>query len=196
MNIGRRDLVRLRLPLLGFFCTLSLAGGLLAWSEGQRGQAEQARDAARSSKNGIEQRLRQANGEAQNLAERAAIFRQMQETGILGEEQRLEWTEMLQNMQRELRLPGLHYEFAAQMPLAAGNCSAPGCFSSLLRLQLQLLHEMDLLALLARIEKEAKAVVVLQGCRLQPLQQATETARLNADCRMQWITLHLNSDEQ
>lgn len=196
MSISRRDLVRLRLPLLGFFCTLSLAAALLAWSENFRGRTEQAHDAARSSKNRIEQRLRQANGEAQNLAERAAVFRQMQETGILGEEQRLEWTEMLVAMQRELRLPGLHYEFAAQTALDAGICSAPGCYSSPLRLQLQLLHEADLLTLLARIEKEAKAFVVLQGCRLQPLQQATETARLTADCRMQWVTMRLGAEEQ
>jgi hypothetical protein len=196
MSINRRDLVRLRLPLLGFFCSLSLAGALLAWSESLRWHAEQARDTARSSKNRIEQRLNQANGEAQNLAERAAVFRQMQETGILGEEKRLEWTEMLLALQRRLRLPGLHYEFAAQTPLDTGNCSARHCYSSLLLLQLRLLHEADLLDLLAHIEREAKALVVLQGCRLQPLKQSTETARLNAECRMQWITLRLGPENK
>jgi hypothetical protein len=116
----------------------------------------------------------------------------LQDSGITGEERRLDWMEMLRDTQRELRLPGMNYEFGAQTSLDKGDDTTYVWFSSPLRLQLRLLHEEDLLNFLARVQKNAKALVIVRSCKLSPLPRQTDgreaMAQLGAECEMQWLT--------
>lgn len=188
MKFTARDFVKIRWPLLACLLLLIAAGLLAAWSAHESQKAQFERETAESRRNRLEQQLRQARSEAPELKDRAALFRNLQASGITGEERRLEWTEMLRAIQQELHIPGLNYEFGAQSPLdGAGSL----WFASPLRLELRLLHEEDLLNFLARLEKEAKALVLVRHCRLERL--AADSARaplaqLKASCEMSWLT--------
>lgn len=192
MTFTRRDFAKIRIPLLGALL-LSAAGGLIAWwSAGEADQAQRERDAAAAHKNQLEQRLRQARTEEQELKARTQIFLQWQADGITGEEKRLEWTEALRNIQHNLHLPGMNYEFGVQTPLENVSGAAYAWFGSPLRLQLSLLHEGDLLRTLSAIEREAPALVLARSCKLtrQTSDETTGTssAQLKAECEMQWLT--------
>ena len=185
MTFTQRDLVKLQLPLIGALLLLVIAGLLAWWSLLDAQKAEQQRNVAENSKNQIEQRLRQVRTEEQEIKERAQLFQQLQKAGITGEEKR--------DIQSELRLPGMTYEFGAQIPLDNAATLDYAYFASPMRLQLRLLHEADLLNFLARLQKEAKALVLIRRCKLSP-QPGTGEVReaqpqLSAECELQWVTI-------
>jgi len=193
MKFTQRDLVKLKWPLVGALLLLVIAGLLAWWSQQDAQNAEQQRNAAENSKNQIEQRLHQVRTEEEELKERAQIFQKMQKSGIVGEEKRLDWTEMLRAIQNEIRPPAMTYEFGAQIPLEKMTGLDYAYFASPMRLQLRLLHEEDLLNFLARLQKEAKALVLIRSCKLSPLPNSGEARemlpQLSAECELQWITV-------
>lgn len=193
MKFTVRDLVKLRLPILGTL-TLFLVTGLLVWWSMQQAQkAEHERNGAAAGMSQVEQRLRQVRTEEQELKDRALMFQKMQNSGITGEERRLDWTELLRKIQQDMRLPGMSYEFGAQKSLESVNGAAFAYFSSPMRLQLRLLHEEDLLNFLARVQREAKALVLVRNCKLAPQTGGSDgrsaIAQLNAECELQWVTV-------
>lgn len=200
MKLTRRDLPKLWLPLLAAFA-MTIVAGLLAWgSQFQASKAEHERNAAMTSKSQLEQRLRQVRGEEQEIKERAQLLQKLQNSGITGEEKRLDWMEMLRDTQRELRLPGMNYEFGAQTSLDRGNDASYAWFSSPMRLQLRVLHEADLLNFLARLQKNAKALVIVRSCKLAPLSSQADgreaLAQLGAECEMQWLTVRQANEKK
>lgn len=195
MKLTERDLPKLALPIV---ITLALCGtaGLMAWwTQNDAEQAGRERHRAAEAKSRIDMRLRQFHSEELDLKTRLQTLQTMQASGMLGDEKRLDWMEQLRNTQRELRLPGIKYEFAMQAPLNGSAPNAPAWFNSPLRLQLRLLHEGDLLNFLDRIQQEARALVIVRSCKLAPLSATGErrynAAPLAAECEMDWLTARL-----
>jgi hypothetical protein len=129
--------------------------------------------------------------------ERSQILQRLQNAGVAGEEKRLDWMEMLRDIQRDLRLPGMKYEFGARTSLDGNDTANIGWYSSPQKIQFRLLHEEDLLNSLGRIEKSAKSLVIVRACKLAPLPEQGEAratlALLGAECEMQWLTVRLPS---
>lgn len=192
MKLTRRDFRKLLPPLAATLALFAAAGILAWWSHSETRGAAQERERAAEGKTRIEARLRQFHSEEIDLKERSRLLERLQDSGMLGEERRLDWMEQLGNTQRDLRLPGLKYEFAAQAPLNRTTPSGYAWFNSPLRLQLRLLHEGDLLNALERIQQEARAMVIVRSCRLAPPAAGSErreaVAPLNAECNMDWLT--------
>ncbi|MDR0775688.1 MAG: hypothetical protein LBE81_03495 [Azonexus sp.] len=191
MTLTRRDLDKLLWPLLGGLALLLLAAGSAWWSYGDWQGAQRERDAAATRKQRIEQHLGQARGEEQELKERARLFQELQQSGIAGPERRLEWIELLRDLQHRLRIPGLNYEFGPRQPLYQ-NGSDFVYFASPVRLQLRLVHEEDLLRILASLQSEAKALVLIRQCTLAPLDNrgaGNDLAQLSAECELSWVTI-------
>ena len=193
MTFSQKDFTKLQIPLLSMVVMLLIAGLLVWWSMGLAEKSKRENVAANSSKNQVDQRLRQVRTEEQELKEKAQIFQQMQNSGMAGEEKRLDWTEMLRNTQRDMRLPGMSYEFGVQVPIDSVEGAAFAYFTSPMRLQLRLLHEQDLLNFLNRIQKEASALVLVRSCKLSPLTRSNDArdglAQLGAECELQWVTV-------
>lgn len=192
MNFTRRDLVKLQWPLLGALALLVLAALPAWWSHHEVIAEARERDAAAERKQRLEQRLRQVRTEEQELKERALSFQRLQQSGIAGAERRLEWTELLQELQQQLRIPGLVYEFGVRKPLD-GDGGPYTYFASPMRMQLRLVHEEDLLRFLARLQREAQALVLIRSCTLAPLASrgigSDDLAQLSAECDLRWVTV-------
>jgi type II secretory pathway pseudopilin PulG len=200
MTLTRGDLRKLQFPLIGMLILLIVAG-LLAWSSLLAAQkAEQERQNTETRKVQIEQRLRQARTEEQELKDRALTFQRMQDAGIAGEEKRLDWTEMLRDIQHNLRLPGMNYEFGVQAPLESAEKTGYNYFASPMRLQLRLLHEADLLNFLNHVQQNASALVLVRNCKLTALPAGSELRtplpQLSAECELQWVTTHPSTGEK
>ena len=177
--------------LVALLIGLAIAAGL--WSTGGTGKARAERDAAAARKLEIEKRLGRVRTEEQEIKARTQQFQQMELAGMIGQEKRLEWTELLRDLQHRLRLPGMNYEFGPQVPLESVAGADYAYHSSQLKIQLRVLHEEDLLNFVGQLQKEAKALVVLRGCKLSRLPGANPAARdaaqLIGECTMEWITL-------
>jgi hypothetical protein len=169
---------------------LAIAAGL--WSTGGTSKARGERDAAAARKVEIEKRLGRVRTEEQEIKARTQQFQKMELAGMIGQEKRLEWTELLRDLQRQLRLPGMNYEFGPQVPLESVAGADYAFHSSQLKIQLRVLHEEDLLNFVGQLQKEAKALVVLRGCKLSRPpggSTARDAAQLVGECTMEWITL-------
>lgn len=193
MKFEARDLVKLQWHALLAICLLIVAAMLGLWSQHRALQARTERDAAESRVQQIDKRLRQVRTEEQEIKERTILFQQLEKSGITGEEKRLEWIELLRDLQRQLRLPGMNYEFGPQLPLESVTGAAYAYHSSHLRIQLRLVHEEDLLNFAQQLQQRAKAMALLRSCRLSRSPGAGESssglAQLNAECDMEWVTL-------
>lgn len=194
MNWSRNDFRKLGLPLAVMLALFVIAFLLGNAAHQDALKAEHERNTAATAKNQIEQRLRQVRTEEMDIKERTQILQRLQHSGITGEEKRLEWMEMLRDTQRDLRLPGMKYEFGARTTLDGNGGANIGWYSSPLKIQFRLLHEEDLLNALARIQKNAQALVIVRACKLAPLavqgEGRSSMALLGAECDMQWLTVH------
>lgn len=193
MKLTQRDFRTLMLPIAAMLLLFLAAGALAWWSHSDARGAGLERDRANEGKKRIEARLQQFRSEEIDLKERSLLLGRLQKTGVIGEERRLDWLEQLRGTQRELRLPGLKYEFAAQTPINRTTPSGYAWFNSPLHLQVRLLHEGDLLNVLDRIQQGARAMVIVRACKLAPPATAAERREgiipLNADCDMDWLTV-------
>lgn len=126
--------------------------------------------------------LARADDEASRTRGLAEAIASLRATGALGDERRADWLRPLTEKTAALRLPPLRHEFSS--PRIDDGLLR----STQMRLQAMLLHEGDLLALLAAAHEQAPAVLRVRACRLERLPAATDDARLRADCRLDWHT--------
>lgn len=191
MKFERRDLSKLQWYALAAVVAIAIAVAAGFWSNDGAGKARVERDAAAARKAQTEQRLGQVRTEEQEIKARTQQYQQMEQAGVTGPEKRLDWTELLRDLQRQLRLPGMTYEFGPQIPLETSPAVGYAYHSSLLKIQLRLLHEEDLLNFIARLQREAKAMVLVRNCKMSrlPPGNSADGAQLLAECGMEWVTL-------
>ena len=187
MKFERRDLTKLQWYALLALVAIAIAVAAGFWSNVGAGKARVERDAAAVRKAQTEQRLSQVRTEEQEIKERTQQFQQMEQAGVTGPEKRLDWTELLRDLQRQLRLPGMTYEFGPQLALETGPAAGYAYHSSQLKIQLRLLHEEDLLNFIARLQREAKAMVLVRNFKMSrlPPGNSADGAQLLAECSME-----------
>ena len=176
--------------LAAILIALAVAAGL--WTSAGARKALGERNAAAARKLEVERRLARVRTEEQEIKARTQQFQQMEQANMVGQEKRLDWTELLRDLQQQLRLPGMSYEFGPQIPLEITTDTGYAFHSSQLKIQLRLLHEEDLLNFISRLQREAKAMVLVRGCKLvrpPAANSAGGAASLNAECTMEWVTL-------
>ena len=193
MKFNLRDLSKLQWPVLLTIFLLLTAGTLAYWSERRLQEANAQRASAESQLFQNEQRFRQVHSEEQEIKERTEIFQKLEKSGIAGEEKRLEWIELLRDLQRQLHLPGMNYEFGPQQALEKTDGAAFTYHRSHLHIQLHLLHEEDLLNFLERLQQRAQAMLLVRSCRLArptvSLESGAALTQLSAECDMEWVSL-------
>jgi hypothetical protein len=189
MKFTLRDLQKLQWHALLAVVLLVLAVALGLWSQQRLKQAQTERASADSQLQQIDKRLRQVRTEEQEIKARTTLFQQLENSGMTGEEKRLEWIELLRELQQQLRLPGMNYEFGPQLSMEPVAGAAYAYHSSHLRLQLKLVHEADLLNFTQQLQQRAKAMVLVRSCRVSRTPDAASLAQLSADCDMEWVTL-------
>ena len=123
-------------------------------------------------------------------------FRELYQTGLLGKEHRLNWIEVLQVAGDRLQLPYLGYEIKAQR---AYNPESPApavgfeIFASEMTLNMQLLHEGDLFALLDQLDEQARGLYSVSGCELTrnfvELTDNPEAGNITATCLLEWFSI-------
>jgi hypothetical protein len=192
MKFTLRDLKKIQwfALLAALLIAAAVAAGM--WTSAGARKAQLERDVAAAKKTEVEKRLARVRTEEQEIKARTQRFQQMDFAGITGPEKRLDWTELLRDLQQQLRLPGMTYEFGPQLPLETTPDAGYAYHSSQLKIQLRLLHEEDLLNFITRLHQEAKAMVLVRSCKLARLpaaNAAATAAQLSADCTMEWVTL-------
>ncbi|GHU03273.1 hypothetical protein FACS1894158_01310 [Betaproteobacteria bacterium] len=197
MKSELRDRVMSTLPLV---LMLAFSALLIVFSHDRIKTAQAGFAAARSERNEFTAKLRQARSEEDEIRQKALLFKRLQERGLFGEEQRLEWVELLKDIRDRRRLPEIRYEFAPRRALHDTMDDAQtgsfGLYASAMKLQARLLHEEDLTRLLDDLRLQARALIQVKRCDLSRLPRTNADSMnsalqglLQADCQIDWITL-------
>lgn len=145
----------------------------------------------------------------ENARRDKALYRQYVETyldysarGVIGAEQRLNWIEEIQEVNKELKLPALKYEISPQTTTdipgieLSENISVR---SSTMHLSAGLLHEGDGLFILETLREKAGGFYALQECRLDSkvpegrLEYRPNSTYVDMDCKLDWYTIAVES---
>jgi hypothetical protein len=154
---------------------------------------------ATAARNDIQSKLSRAREEEQELREKINRFQALKAQGFIGPEKRLDWIETIARIKTARRISKLDYELAPQRPVDAsmlpGGASAGGfeLMASQMKLQLQLLHEGELLTFLAELRKSVEALIQVRSCSIDRMPPSkvdrSNNAQLRVDCTLEWITL-------
>ena len=195
MNFTPEDLKKLA-PALVFALALLAAGAAIIWSAGEARAKALARFAtAQAERRQNAERLARIAEEEREVHQKLDVYKQLKRLNILGEERRLEWADAMTRIRAERELLDLSYRVERQKRLKSvpGKPAPVDFFASTMRVQLDLLHEEDLLRFLGDLRASGNAYYAVKSCNLTRTGQAATgtsmTPRLRANCEIDLITV-------
>lgn len=125
------------------------------------------------------------------------LYTDYKSSGLVGKERRLSWIESLEATNEVLRLPTLTYDLNPQEEFKRPGFKAKrgvAVNSSPMQLQMGLLHEEDLFALLEGLRQSIRNLFTVDSCsinRPSPIGSSLDTQRANltTNCTIRWVTI-------
>lgn len=195
---SKADLSRIRLSLAAAVLMVAV-GAAAVYASLQMLQAEKKNHAAAQARRAESQnKLVRARDEEQELKQKIARYNALVSNGIIGEERRLEWVELIRRIRSERKLFDIEYEVIPQGAIDAsilpGASGSYEFLSSTMLMKLKLLHEEDLLNFLADLRASAGVFLRVRKCDVERLPRSSGEirgvpAQLAADCTIDWITI-------
>ena len=187
------DLKKLQISLLVCLLMIVMGAAVVFFANGATRSAQHERVTAQAQRTDYVGKLQRVSSEESEIKEKSALFQRLQKRGIIGEEQRLEWVELLKDIRDKRRLIDLVYEIEPQRPLDVAPGAGFTFNVSPMKVQLKLLHEEDLTRFLGDLNEQARALIQVRYCKVtrQPQGQAGTSGQANllAECRIDWVTL-------
>ena len=126
-----------------------------------------------------------------------ALYSDYKATGLVGKERRLSWIESLESTNEVLRLPTLSYNLLPQEDFKRPSFGLkPGVVvkSSPMDLNIGMLHEEDLFALLEGLRLSIRSLFTVDSCsitRQGPVDRSLDTRKTNlrSRCTIRWVTV-------
>ena len=195
---GKDDFRRIA-PALAAAVVMVAAGIAIVSASLQMNQTTKKSQAAAQAKRlDSQNRLARARDEELEVKQKIARYNALAAAGIVGEERRLDWVELIRRIRNERKLFDIQYEIAPQQAIDAATlpgASAPYDFlSSTMQMRMKLLHEEDLLNFLADLRASAQAYIRVRRCDVERLPKGSGDGRgvppqLAAECIIEWITI-------
>ena len=197
MKFGPRDFAKLRNSLLVLVLMSALGIAAVIYSRTMTTDAQQLFAREQSSRQEIDGKLRRVRNEENEIRQKAELFSQLQARGVIGEESRLDWVELLRAIRERHGLIEVHYELSPRHALDKTPVGALGLYVSTMKLSARLLHEEDLIRLLDDLRHGARALIQIRRCDVSRLPRTDNAQRgnLQAECVIDWITLSQATDQ-
>ncbi|MCU0869371.1 MAG: hypothetical protein MUF30_07155 [Burkholderiales bacterium] len=200
---SRRALPPLLVPVAVLVAVLVAAVFAVRYSEGL---VDQAKARLRADEQALSDARRQhsnAGAEKELIVRNRGAYAELQDSGFVGAEQRVNWVDGLRTANRDVGLFGVEYQVSQQetYPNAAdvGGAGLP-MKQSLMKLTLPLLHEADLGNFLRTLAAQRNGIFVVDACTLKragsSAQPSVEQPNLSAECELAWITVSDAEAEQ
>ena len=196
MTFSQADLPHIKLSLLTLIVTLVLGGSAVFFSQKFATDAKKSRQDAQQQLNDARSKLNAARDDQQNMATYTKEYSAIQRREIIGDEQRLNLIENLETLRQRNRVLDFKYAIAPQQPYKPATAVDSGNFDlklSAMTLQLELLHEGQLINFFDSLRRDMNGWFILDKCTLD--RNSGAAAQLKADCAGGWLTLK-NRNEQ
>ncbi len=196
MTLTQQDWRRLRLPMLSLGLALVLIGLLVSFADRYRLENEQAMQTQQNMLNQARQKYQSSGIEKDTIVQYLPKYNELIYNGFVGEERRIEWIETLRQIHAQHKLFSIDYKINLQedyKPTFLGNLGNFILHRSIMRLDLDMLHEGDLLTLLDELHAQPTPFIV-RDCELKRTTNAAInlnnlSANLKASCEIDWLTL-------
>jgi len=195
MTLTREEMRKLALPLLAALALLAAGAWLVSSAAEARARAQAQLAAAQAERRLNGDRLARIAEEEREVREKLDVYKHLKRLNIIGEERRLEWADAVARIRNQRELLDLTYRVDRQKLLKSvpGKPGSIDFFASTMTVQLDLLHEEDLLRFLSDLRGSGNAYYSVKRCDLRRTGQAatgtTITPRLRASCEIDLITV-------
>ncbi|MCA8967308.1 MAG: hypothetical protein KDK06_00540 [Gammaproteobacteria bacterium] len=203
MAARKADWSILRGTIIGFVVCVVVAGSMLAASFYFRDGMQREYQANHRRFRDASRQYLAVDEEERIIDEFYPQFVRLYRGGMLGRERRLSWLETLREAGAVLRVPELNYKLSAQQawqPDFDLDLGGYTVYASTLDLHLGLLHEGDLLRLLAMLDEHAQGQYTVRRCALRSDGHALEldpaAINVRSECELEWLTLDLAGDQE
>jgi hypothetical protein len=144
----------------------------------------------------IQTKLSQATEEEREIREKLVDYQKLLDRGVIGDERRLEWVETIGQIKTDHKLFEIKYQIEPQRALELpGIARSPEIEfrASTLKVEMQLLHEGDLLVFIDELRRRLKAHVLVRTCSIERIARSAEdrgiNPRLRAECAIDLVTI-------
>ncbi|HUW25482.1 MAG TPA: hypothetical protein VMW07_03030 [Gallionella sp.] len=199
MNFSASDFPLVRGSILAI-CVSSLVSGIVLYSSDEYAKESLSQWRNTQAKlNDARKHLSAAHQDRQNMDTYAIEYGRLLDNKILGDDQRLDWMEGLENIRQQNLVTDFSYVIAPQKiytpqpPVDSGNFEIR---YSEMKLQIDLLHEEQLADFFKALDNRIKGWYQLEGCTLQRsaasngnTEISAVAAHIRAECSGGWITL-------
>jgi hypothetical protein len=129
-----------------------------------------------------------------------SLYSEYKSSGLVGQERRLSWIESLESTNQVLRLPKLGYSLNPQETFVRPGFQLKrgvSVMSSPMELNIGLLHEEDMFALLEGLRLSIKNLFTVDSCSISrntPVGRSLDTRKSNlqSNCSIRWVTINAN----
>ncbi len=195
MNLTLRDFASMRLPMAVLAVVLVTSVALIKSSSMQHAAAEAQLRSQDTALREARERHDRSGQERQAIQEYLPAYRSLQQEGVVGEEQRIEWIESLRAANKQAGLFGVAYQIEARKPFAlAGldNPAAPFLRQTQMKLSFGLVHEGDLMRFLETLDAQKRGLFLIKRCAIGRQARNDPGPRqpnLNVECDLAWLTI-------
>ena len=185
----------LQIPLAVLVLVVVCMAALVYFAHQQKTATEAVLQAQEMQLNQARQRYQSSGQEKETIVRYLPVYRRLISEGFIGEERRIEWVDNLRTIHQENKLFGINYSIGVQEPYKPTFNLNPGpmaLFHSVMKLELAMLHEGDLLLLLDELRARKITPFLVRRCEIN---KRAVTAfdkfapNLQADCELDWLTV-------
>ncbi|MGB8434645.1 MAG: hypothetical protein WCE38_10330 [Burkholderiales bacterium] len=143
----------------------------------------------------IQSKLSRATEEEREIREKLVDYRRLLARGVIGDEPRLDWVETIGQIKNDHKLSEIKYQIEPQRTLELPGITPSSEVAlrvSALKVEMQLLHEGDLLVFIDELRSKLKAHVLVRSCAVKRLDSGQDRGiapRLRADCVIDLVTI-------
>lgn len=197
MQLQKQDWQKLRVPLVLLVVVALVMASLFFFAQYYNADQAQALQAQQNLLNAARQRYQSSGAEKETIIEFLPQYQALIAKGFVGEERRIEWVESLREQHKRHKLFGIKYNISQQEKYTPAFLANTGGFTlhrSTMRLELDMLHEGDLLQLTESLGLNNSASFLLRDCEIVRLNNSGAlssqlVANLHAQCELDWLTL-------
>jgi hypothetical protein len=188
------DLQALKNPLLALVVVLLACAAAIYYSDRLVTVAQRELTYQQAQLKDAKTRLQKSGDEKDIIVRYLDGYRQLERTGFVGEEQRINWLDGLRLANGQVDLFGVDYQISAQKPYphaAEFNPEPLALNQSVMRLKFRLLHEEDLMRFFASLALQTGGLFTVDKCILQRMDNRgviRYQPNVTADCELSWIT--------
>ena len=196
MNIKGADLRELRLAITAAAALVLSGIGCVVVSDHYLTEARTNLEAAKQQRAEAQKRVDRVAEEEREIRQNLVYYNRMLDHGMGSEESRLDFIESIKRIKDQRQLFEIRYNIEPQKPLQYPGIRPAGTldfYASRMTLEMQLLHEEDLLGFLVDLESLRKGYVSVRSCSLAresaPAGPLAVAPRLQSECQVDLVAL-------